>query len=222
MKNLRIGAISAAILMVAAACGGSGAPAAESVDFSARSWPEAGPVACAAGATGLSQITSVDESTVVFKLCAPDVAFTQKLALTNFVINDSGYLKAHTADGSIVEKPNGTGPFSFKAWEKGSQIVLEVDREHAKALGFTAIEGRGIDGSPAMIGRARVAAARLHEPAIGLTFEVADMIEALADEGAQAQPAALAAFQLLALAFVESDAARKEALDRSAGVDEAH
>jgi len=124
MKNLRIGAISAAILMVAAACGGSGAPAAESVDFSARSWPEAGPVACAAGATGLSQITSVDESTVVFKLCAPDVAFTQKLALTNFVINDSGYLKAHTADGSIVEKPNGTGPFSFKAWEKGSQIVL--------------------------------------------------------------------------------------------------
>ena len=124
MKNLRIGAISAAILMVAAACGGSGAPAAESVDFSARSWPEAGPVACAAGATGLSQITSVDESTVVFKLCAPDVAFTQKLALTNFVINDSGYLKAHTADGSIVEKPNGTGPFSFKAWEKGTQIVL--------------------------------------------------------------------------------------------------
>lgn len=53
---------------------------------------------------------------------------------------------------------------------------------HARALGFTAIEGRGIDGSPAMIGRARVAAARLHEPAIGLTFEVADMIEALADE----------------------------------------
>ena len=60
-------------------------------------------------------------------------------------------------------------------------LLIEAVR-HAKALGFTAIEGRGIDGSPAMIGRARAAAARLHEPAIGLTFEVADMVEALAGE----------------------------------------
>lgn len=60
-------------------------------------------------------------------------------------------------------------------------LLIEAVR-HARALGFTAIEGRGIDGSPAMIGRARAAAARLHEPAIGLTFEVADMIEALASE----------------------------------------
>ena len=62
----------------------------------------------------------------------------------------------------------------------GTLLIKAV--RHARALGFTAIEGRGIDGSPAMIGRARVAAARLHEPAIGLTFEVADLIEALADE----------------------------------------
>lgn len=60
-------------------------------------------------------------------------------------------------------------------------LLIEAVR-HARALGYTAIEGRGIDGSPAMIGRARAAAARLHEPAIGLTFEVADMIEALASE----------------------------------------
>lgn len=60
-------------------------------------------------------------------------------------------------------------------------LLIEAVR-HARALGFTAIEGRGIDGSPAMIGRARAAAARLHEPAIGLTFEVTDMIEALASE----------------------------------------
>lgn len=60
-------------------------------------------------------------------------------------------------------------------------LLIEAVR-HARALGFTAIEGRGIDGSPAMIGRARAAAARLNEPAIGLTFEVADMVEALASE----------------------------------------
>ena len=124
MKNLRVGALGAALLMVAVACGGSSAPAAETVDFAARSWPEAAAAPCAAGAAGMSQITSVDASTVVFKLCAPDVAFLQKLALTNFVIQDSGYLKAHAADGSIVTAPNGTGPFSLNAWEKGTQMVL--------------------------------------------------------------------------------------------------
>jgi len=60
-------------------------------------------------------------------------------------------------------------------------LLIEAVR-HARALGYTAIEGRGIDGSPAMIGRARAAAGRLHEPAIGLTFDMTDMIEALASE----------------------------------------
>jgi hypothetical protein len=53
---------------------------------------------------------------------------------------------------------------------------------HARALGFTAIEGRGIDGSPALIGRARAAADRARDPAIGATFEVADMARALEAE----------------------------------------
>ena len=53
---------------------------------------------------------------------------------------------------------------------------------HARALGFTAVEGRGIDGAPIMIDRARAAAALLHEPAIGLVFELADRELALAQE----------------------------------------
>lgn len=53
---------------------------------------------------------------------------------------------------------------------------------HARALGFLAIEGRGIDASPALIGRARVAAARLSDPAIGMTFEVGEMLAALREE----------------------------------------
>jgi SAM-dependent methyltransferase len=60
-------------------------------------------------------------------------------------------------------------------------LLIEAVR-HARALGFVAIEGRGIDGSPAMIGRARGAAAPLHPPPTWLAFEVADMIEALASE----------------------------------------
>ena len=53
---------------------------------------------------------------------------------------------------------------------------------HARALGFTAIEARGIGGSPALIGRARAAAGRLHDPAIGTVFEVKDMLAGLRDE----------------------------------------
>ncbi len=53
---------------------------------------------------------------------------------------------------------------------------------HARMLGFTAIEGRGIDGSPALIGRARAAAARQPDPAVGVIFECADMLAALRDE----------------------------------------
>ena len=101
MKNLRIGAIGAALLMVAAACGGSSSSSADTIAFAPKAYPEAGAADCADG-YGFKRITSTDTSTVVFELCAPDVAFIQKLALTNYQINDSGYLTAATADGSIV------------------------------------------------------------------------------------------------------------------------
>jgi len=53
---------------------------------------------------------------------------------------------------------------------------------YARALGFTAIEGHGIDDAAPLIGRARAAATRLHDPAIGLSFERADIAQALARE----------------------------------------
>lgn len=64
----------------------------------------------------------------------------------------------------------------------GSLLIAAA--RQARALGFIAIEARGIDGSSAMIGRARAAAARLRDPAIGLAFETADMLDALAAETA--------------------------------------
>lgn len=60
-------------------------------------------------------------------------------------------------------------------------LLLEAAR-YAHALGFTSIEARGIDGSPALIGRARAAAARLHDHAIGVEFDLTDMAEGLAQE----------------------------------------
>jgi hypothetical protein len=53
--------------------------------------------------------------------------------------------------------------------------LLIATLRQARTLGFTAIEGRGIDGAPAMIGRARASAARLRDPAIGVEFDLADV-----------------------------------------------
>lgn len=66
--------------------------------------------------------------------------------------------------------------------ECGAGCLLLHTLRHARALGFTAIEGRGIGGSPALIGRARANAGRLADPAIGVVFEVADLVAALREE----------------------------------------
>jgi SAM-dependent methyltransferase len=76
----------------------------------------------------------------------------------------------HRCSVRIVDADCGTGA-----------LLLRAVR-HARALGFTAIEGRGIDGAPALLAQARSAAAKLHDPAIGVTFEIADLVTALAEE----------------------------------------
>ncbi|MFZ9846136.1 MAG: ABC transporter substrate-binding protein [Candidatus Limnocylindrus sp.] len=125
MKHLL--ALLAATLLTAS-CAGAPAPSSE-IAFSARSWPETGVAECAAGESGavrlgIAKIEAVDELTVRFTLCAPDPAFTQKLAVTNFAVNDSGWLAAAIADGSLTTTANGTGPLALAAWEQGTQIVL--------------------------------------------------------------------------------------------------
>lgn len=64
----------------------------------------------------------------------------------------------------------------------GAGGFLIAVAEQARAMGFTAIEGRGLGGSPAMIGRARAAARRHRHAAMGLVFERSDPIAALAEE----------------------------------------
>ncbi|MFZ9435472.1 MAG: ABC transporter substrate-binding protein [Candidatus Limnocylindrus sp.] len=114
--------------LLVGACASPPAPSSE-IAFSARSWPEAGAAKCAVGASGtprpgIARIEAVDELTVRFTLCAPDPAFTQKLAVTNCAVNDSGWRAAAIADGSLTTTTNGTGPLALSAWEQGVQIVL--------------------------------------------------------------------------------------------------
>ncbi|MGH6616563.1 SAM-dependent methyltransferase [Sphingomonas sp.] len=64
----------------------------------------------------------------------------------------------------------------------GTGELLLCAVRHARALGFTAIEARGIDAAPALVDRARAAAAGVRDPGIGITFETADLVAALSEE----------------------------------------
>jgi peptide/nickel transport system substrate-binding protein len=152
MRTWRMVSVLAVIMLVAAACGQQGAPtesaeesepagspaATDGAAFEGMSYPEDGPAECGAAAddthaeyTGnIEQIRAEDELTVVFDLCNPDVAFLSKVAFASFAINDSDYLQAHVADGSIVEQPNGTGPYSLENWARGSEITLAANPDY--------------------------------------------------------------------------------------------
>lgn len=78
--------------------------------------------------------------------------------------------KRHRCAVRIVDADCGAGGF------------LIAVAERARAMGFTAIEGRGLGGSPALIGRARAAARRHRHAAMGLVFERGDPADALAEE----------------------------------------
>jgi ABC-type transport system substrate-binding protein len=117
-----------ALALITASCTAAPAPSSE-IAFSSGSWPEVEAASCVAGEggaarLGIAKIEAVDELTVRFTLCAPDPAFTQKLAVTNFSVNDSGWLAAAIDDGSLATTMNGTGPLALLAWEQGVQIVL--------------------------------------------------------------------------------------------------
>ena len=68
---------------------------------------------------------AVDELTVKFTLCYPDVAFPAKAAFSAFAINDADYLEATGGGGDLIEQPNGTGPYTLAEWRRGDQMVFQ-------------------------------------------------------------------------------------------------
>ena len=89
-----------------------------------------GEVDCAAGtfngapySGNLKSITAPDPMTVVFEFCNPNVAFLSQIAFSALAIDDAAHLIAHGPDGSILETPNGTGPYKFSEWDRGNRIT---------------------------------------------------------------------------------------------------
>ncbi len=103
-------------------------PVTSAAPYDGLTYPETGEAPCGVGDyTGnFKKVTAIDAKTVEFQLCAPDVAFLAKIAFSAFGIQDSDYLAAHMGDGSILDQPNGTGPYKLKAWDRGSRLVLEA------------------------------------------------------------------------------------------------
>lgn len=126
---IRLPALMLTLLFLAAACTSQNAFAPKEVPFEAGAYPVDGPAACELDEsgkpmTGLARINAVDERTVIFELCATDPTFLQKLTIVSYGINDSGYLAAATADGSILTAPNGTGPLKLISWSKEQEEVI--------------------------------------------------------------------------------------------------
>jgi peptide/nickel transport system substrate-binding protein len=81
-------------------------------------------------AGNLKSIDAPDPQTVVFTFCEPNVAFLAQIAFSALGIDDAAYLIAHGADGSILDQPNGTGPYQLASWEKGNRMVLTANPSH--------------------------------------------------------------------------------------------
>jgi len=135
----------ASFAIVAAACtpgpstaptgGPTTGPTSQASTAAAIKYPATGEVTCPSGSTAgsyggkdykgnMKSIEAPDASTVVFTLCAPDVAFLQKMAFAVFYINDSGWIEKHAADGTIKDTMNGTGPYKLDAWNKGTELTF--------------------------------------------------------------------------------------------------
>jgi len=85
--------------------------------------------ACAYGGE-FASIEAVDDLTVKFTLCYPDVAFPSKLAFSAFAISPSEYLESTGGGGELVEKPIGTGPYKLAEWVRGDHLTLEANPDY--------------------------------------------------------------------------------------------
>lgn len=74
----------------------------------------------------LKLIKATDANTIEFDFCAPDVAFLSQIAFQALAIDDAGYLIANMGTtpgtGAILNTPNGTGPYKFVSWDKGTRM----------------------------------------------------------------------------------------------------
>lgn len=96
---------------------------------------------------------AVDEQTVKFTLCYPDVAFPAKVAFSAFAINDADYLEATGGGGDLIENPNGTGPYTLAEWRRGDQMIFQRNENYwgEKAIPATVVFRWGAESAQRLV-----------------------------------------------------------------------
>ena len=143
MRRWKAFSLTMVLGLIVAACGGgpatSGSAEPESSDevpppastapssgpFEAMAYPEEA-ADCDYGGE-FSQIRAVDESTVEFELCYPDVAFLSKIAFSSFAIHDTASLENDMVNHRVLARPNGTGPYMISEWIRGDRIIMQAN-----------------------------------------------------------------------------------------------
>ena len=140
-RSSRLATLVASLAIVAAACTPAastspssgttsqapGTPAASTSSYAGKSYPADADASCTDATQNSSEfkrIKAVDEFTVEFDLCTPDVAFLSKVAFASNAIQDSDWLTAHMPDKSILRNENGTGPYMLKSWDAGNRMDM--------------------------------------------------------------------------------------------------
>ena len=80
-------------------------------------------------AGNIAKLEAVDELTVKFTLCNPDVALPSKVAFSAVGIFSTEQLD-DDRPGAPIDNPIGTGPYKLEAWERGNQIVLTANEDY--------------------------------------------------------------------------------------------
>jgi peptide/nickel transport system substrate-binding protein len=86
----------------------------------------------ATGAVGRSNLLAIasvdtpDNSTVVLNLSAPSTALLYSLSSVNASIVSAKDITA----GTVGKTPDGTGPFAWKQWDQGQQVVLTANKNY--------------------------------------------------------------------------------------------
>ena len=112
-----------ALGLVAAACGGDDDDDAsddgdtEASAFEGLAFDESAACGTDTYAGNLAKLEAVDELTVKFTLCNPDVAFPAKVAFSALGIFSEEQLEDPE---SMIEAPIGPGPYKLEAWERVS------------------------------------------------------------------------------------------------------
>jgi peptide/nickel transport system substrate-binding protein len=79
---------------------------------------------------GITSVTTPDANTVVFKLAKPNTSFVYNLAQPESIIEPEELFANAAGLEKLKVGPIGTGPFKFKAWNRGSSIVLERNPDY--------------------------------------------------------------------------------------------